>query len=101
MKLEIELYGEKETITLEKSTYSNNDNLAIVGRTEDGDIWGVLTVNTPQLLPNNMACVDVNNIPNIIEALTKAGIAKKVNNATINPGGYVDYPVMEFNLAKL
>lgn len=99
-KLTVTIWGETDTITLEKTSYSNNGNLAIVATDEEGMPWGNITVNTHVKLPENMACVDTNNIPGIVNILNDAGIAK-LTDKTINPGGFVDYPVMIFDLSKL
>lgn len=92
-------YGETTEVTLMKSNYAENDNLAVVGTCDEGP-WGNITVNTSAKLLPDHACVDINNIPDIVRILTEAGIAKPTGTS-INPGGFVDYPVMVFDLDKL
>ena len=47
-----------------------------------------------------MACLDINNLRGIDKTLVEAGLATKVG-LTINPGGFVDYPVYKIDIDKI
>lgn len=93
-------YGHETELSITRTTYQNGNLAVIATECETGEPWATLTINTDTILPENMACVDSNNIENIQSELTQSGIAKPTG-MTINPGGFVDYPVMAFDLNKI
>lgn len=95
-------YGEETELELKRTTYGCNSNLAIIAEDcSDGAPWGTLTVNTDVKLPDNEACIDVNNIEaSLFDAIIERGIGT-LTDKTINPGGFVSYPVMAFDLSKI
>lgn len=107
MMIEYDCYGTICKLKLYRTMYQNNGNLAIVSliaeTTDDlyeGQTFGTLTVNTDRKLPNNMACLDINNVPGIDKTLVEAGLATRTE-LTINPGGFVDYPVYRIDIDKI
>ncbi len=94
-------YGKTYRLELFRSTYATNNNLAIVAKDADThELFNTVTVNTDHSFPENLACVDINNMPSIENALLESGIAEKTP-MSLNPGGFVTYPVYRFNLALI
>lgn len=86
-------------LSVSKSTYSNNHNLALVlTDEEDGAMFGVATVNIDILMPN-FAFIDENNLPGMGDALVKAGLATKT--ATSRQSGWVSYPLYEIKVDQI
>lgn len=107
MMINYNCYGTIYKLNLYRTTYQTNGNLAIISliaeTTDDvyeGETFGTLTVNTDRKLPDNMACLDINNLRGIDKTLVEAGLATKVG-LTINPGGFVDYPVYKIDIDKI
>lgn len=95
MKKEIKInYRDYMEIYLFKSSYSNNGNLAIVAICDDGEVFGMLTVNLCDLPKKNLAYLDTSNMPDIEEALVKNGIAKKIGKPRMS--GFYEYELFEF-----
>ena len=103
---ELEFYGKKHRIVLAKTSYSNNDSIAVImlEQTEDGEEeWGVLTINLDgQCIPadSTSAYIDTNNLGNdILKWLKKNKIA------TVSPflgfSGYCSYPYVMFTKQAL
>lgn len=70
-------YNNKK-LYLFKSSYCSNNNLAIIAICNDGEVFGVLTINICNLPGTNQAYLDTTNMPKIDEALVDAGIAEKM-----------------------
>lgn len=107
MMINYNCYGTIYKLNLYRTTYQNNGNLAILAliaeTTEDayeGEQFDVLTVNTDRKLPDNMACLDINNLPGIDKTLVEAGLAT-ATGLTINPGGFVNYPVYKIDINQI
>lgn len=99
--LKIRLWDEDIELNIKRCTYTNNGNLAIIAEdNQTGEPFGTLTTNTDCVLPNNMACVDTNNMPTILDELVKAGLATPTGEG-INPGGFITYPIAIFDLDKI
>lgn len=100
MKYRSEWGGEYEVEAL-RAKYSNNGNLAIVLRCENGEPFSTLTVNLsdyPKLKPN-MAFVDTNNNLTAEEFIKEYELGKPTG--TIGFSGYCVYPLYEFDLDKI
>lgn len=93
-------WDEKFTVNVVRSTYCNNDNLAVMAiDAKTGEPFGNFTVNTDYKLPADHAAVDVNNMAFVVHVLEETGIAT-LTDVTI-PSGFVKYPVMKFDLTKI
>ena len=79
-------------VYLQKEEYRNNGTLAVLMFTEDGDLYGTVTVNLNHPLQSNtLAFLDENNLPGIGKWLEskKLGINMGVNARS----GFCTYPL--------
>ncbi len=112
-------------VTPIRTEYANNKNLAIQLMGEDGEPYAMLTVNLGQTrkrgikmettngqfdgrmkvlndtptLPEDMAYVDINNIPNAEEFIAENGLGTNTGIKMVS--GFCVYPLYRFNLDKL
>ena len=100
---ELEHYGKKYHIILEKNTYANNGRLAIsmLECTPKGkvkDYFDTLTVNlNGYCVGKDEQFIDTNNLPSdIIKWLVKNDIGNEVNGV-YGCSGYCTYPLFRFN----
>ena len=99
-EIEFEFYGDTYRLGLYKTTYTNNDNLAIVVMDEDSqEQFTVLTVNIMDLPENNMAAIDMNNNADLAVAVEKAGFF--THTGMDIPSGFCIYPICIFNLDRI
>lgn len=87
---------------VKRSTYKNNDSLAVVLVPEEyPEEYSVITVNIDDtnLFCCPLAFVDTNNYPNIEKFLTENGLATPVG--VFGQSGYCVYPLYAFNLEKI
>ena len=80
------------------TSYAQNGNLAVLSYEENGEPFADVTVNFYFLEPG-CAFIDTNNFPEIGNILEQEGIATPLNQ--YKRSGYCDYPLYEFNMAKL
>ena len=99
---ELEFYGKKYHIILEKNTYANNGRLAIsmLECTPKGkvkDYFDTLTVNlNGYCVGKDEQFIDTNNLPSgIIEWLEENSIGNEVNGI-YGHSGYCTYPLLKF-----
>ena len=83
-------------MTFKKSTYGNG-NLAIIAFEDDGEEYGVLTVNINILMPG-FATLDTNNFPNAEEVAKSLGA---VPTGQYLNSGFCRYPLYDFNSVEL
>ena len=79
-------------VYLQKEEYRNNGTLAVLMFTEDGDLYGTVTVNLNHPLQSDtLAFLDENNLPGIGKWLEskKLGINMGVNARS----GFCTYPL--------
>ena len=86
-------------VKIERTRYANNNNLAVQLICEDGEPYGMLTVNLDSNLPEDMAYVDTNNIPDAEDFIERNGLGTKTNFTKVS--GFCIYPLYRFNLDKL
>lgn len=99
-EIKFEFYGDTYRLGLYKTTYTNNDNLAIVVMDEDSqEQFTVLTVNIMDLPENNMAAIDMNNNADLAVAVEKAGFF--THTGIDIPSGFCIYPICIFDLDKI
>ena len=99
-EIEFEFYGDTYRLGLYKTTYTNNDNLAIVVMDEDSqEQFTVLTVNIMDLPENNMAAIDTNNNADLAVAVEKAGFF--THTGMDIPSGFCMYPLCVFDLDRI
>ena len=91
----INLFGESHEVVIKYSSYTNNGTLAVQLYDND-EPYGTVTVNLEDsiLLPDNMQCVDENNLPGIGKWLKKNKLAKPAGFSYRS--GFCEYPVYEF-----
>lgn len=87
----------KTTLSFKRSTYCDNSNLAIMAY-EDGQPYGVLTVNIDYLMPD-CACVDTNNWPDAEQIIKEQGFGKPLGRSI--QSGFCSYPIYQFDLSKI
>lgn len=90
-EFEFEFMGEKVTAHLEKCRYVNNNNIALIIVTDEGD-WGYLTVNLVDLNDDAIA-VDNNNLRgcDVIEVLENLSVLEPTE--IVIPCGFCTYKV--------
>ena len=95
-EFEFEFMGEKVTARLEKCRYVNNNNIALIIVTDEGD-WGYLTVNLVNFTDDFIA-VDNNNLRgcdvigcDVIEVLENLGVLEPTE--IVIPCGFCTYKV--------
>ncbi len=104
-KLTINLWGKEYKLSLEISSYRNNNTLAIKAYEYDEEFecdfpCSNITVNLPHgFADDHTQYVDTNNWPGIDEFLIDAGIAEDTDIMGVS--GFCIYPLMEFNLERL
>lgn len=99
-EINFEFYGDTYRLGLYKTTYTNNDNLAIVVMDEDSqEQFTILTVNIMDLPENNMAAIDMNNNADLAVAVEKAGFF--THTGMDIPSGFCIYPICIFNLNRI
>ena len=84
-------------MTFKKSTYRDNDNLAIIAFDDDGEVYGTLTVNINFLMPG-FATLDTNNFPNAEEVAKSLGA---VPTGQYLNSGFCQYPLYDFSSVEL
>ena len=99
-EINFEFYGETYRLGLYKTTYTNNDNLAIIVMDENShEQFAVLTVNIMDLPENNMAAIDTNNSADLALAVEKAGFFTNTGLPIFS--GYCAYPLGIFDLDRI
>lgn len=92
-------------VEVKRSTYKNNDSLAVVLVPEEcPEEYSVITVNIDDTnvfcCPfNEKAFVDTNNYPNIEKFLVENELATAVD--VFGQSGYCTYPLYAFDLEKI
>ncbi len=78
---------------LYRGTYPNG-TVAIVAVDQDGNEWGVLTVNLGSPMQGDQLCyLDVNNMPRgLIRALCDSGVCRPTG--LTGRSGYCEYPLV-------
>lgn len=91
------IYNGRE-LEIRRSTYRNNNALAVYFVDQDGDYYGDVTKNlaNSHTLPSDCAYVDENNLPGLGESLEEAGAARRLNQSA--QSGFCRYFVYQFNL---
>ena len=93
------LYNEIYNIKLMRSIYSDNNNTAIIAETEEGEPFGVLTVNLGEDLPKDMAYINTNNMPDALDFLIKNDLAEDTGKT--GKSGFCTYPLVKLKLDKI
>ena len=98
---ELNTWGMISHVVLYKTTYANNNTLAVIVEDSDGCPFATLTVNSSFSggLPENMQFLDVNNCPWAPAFLQEHGLAKPMGKALRS--GFCEYPLYEFDLTKI
>lgn len=92
--MKITQYGETYEVTLTKTTYANNGNLAIALTCDTGEPYGVLTVNLGEKLPADMAYVDTNNMPSAEKFIRENNLGEFTGE--VEYSGFCEYPLYKF-----
>ena len=87
--------GHPYEVYTRKTTYQNNGNLAILLVCDTGEPFGNLTVNLGEKLPDDMAYVDTNNLPNAEEFIRENNLGEPVGH--LRQSGFCTYPLYKFN----
>lgn len=94
-------WGQKEKIWLTKTTYTNNDTLAVQAWCKEGP-YDTITVNleeSNQLAGANRQFIDTNNCPWAPALLIDNGLAHDTGIAGFS--GFWAYPLFEFDVDKI
>ena len=93
-------------VRADRTKYRQNNSLAVALLTEDGSVFGIITVNinatdllTLKARADGYAYVDLNNFPWLTEFLEETGIAKATGESSIS--GFCDYPLYQFDLKQI
>ena len=85
-----------QSVYLEIANYLNNDTLAVLMFSVNGEPYGAVTVNLcSPFQSHNMAFVDENNMPGIGNWLVSNNIAETLHMS--QNSGYCSYPLYKFN----
>ena len=95
--MKINNYGTEYDVTIVKTRYFDGNFAIALMCSDDYEPYGNLTVNLGERLPENMAYVDTNNMPNA-ERFIKDNKLGKFTGKT-RKSGYCEYPLYEFNFA--
>ena len=85
-------------VTLRKTSYKNNNNLAIALDSPTEGPFAVITVNIHEL-PEGYAFVDTNNCPWAEKFIKDHGLGEFAN--AVGHSGYCTYPLYKFDMEKL
>lgn len=84
---------------IEIVNYATNNNLALLLYEED-ELYCDLTINLGVKLLDNLAYLDVNNVPSdVLKMLEDKGIYEITGN--YRQSGFVSYPLARFNMEKI
>ena len=92
-------------LTVKRTVYSDGRTLALLAFDEDGDRYGVLTVNLADPLgyldtePWCFGYLDINNWPGIKWVLRDADWCRRTGHG--RQSGFVEYPLYEFDIDKI
>ena len=90
-------FGTRYTVSFEKKTYIYRGTAIEVWCKEPGSCYwepyAMLTKNLGDLPPTNLAYLDGNNVPDLVEFVLGNGWCKKVGECS---SGYCVYPLVEF-----
>ncbi len=92
-------YGKTYEVTVTKTTYANNGNMAIALTCKNGEPYGMLTVNLNDVLPDGYAYVDTNNMPNAEEFIKENNLGTFAERYAYS--GFCRYPLYKFNLDSI
>lgn len=83
-----------------RTSYANNDSLAVFLETTDGEPFCRLTVNLPDSIASeDYQYVDTNNIPWALDFIESNDLG--VNTGIVGYSGFCEYPLVKFNLDKI
>lgn len=96
--MKIKNWGQEYEVTAHKAKYYNG-NLAITLTCDNGEPYGNLTTNLDNKLPENMAYVDTNNMPDAERFIKENDLGE--DTGLIAKSGYCTYPLYKFNIDKM
>ena len=91
--MKVTSWGEEYEVTVEKTKYGNNGNLAIQLWCDDGP-FATLTVNLNKKLKEGYAYVDINNCPWAEEFIEKNHLGEFADDFGFS--GFCIYPLYKF-----
>ena len=91
--MRIDFFGKPYDVTPNVTKYMDG-NLAIQLICTNGEPFGNLTVNLGEMLPPNMAYVDVNNMPDAERFIKEYNLGEPIG--TTRRSGYCTYPLYKF-----
>lgn len=100
--IKLNYVGEDFNLYIVLNKYATTDNLYVGLVSEDGGLFGDVTVNLMPIkgkMKKNYGFVDVNNLPYLEELIRRYKLGKKTNQCV--QSGFVNYPLYEFNLDVL
>lgn len=97
MTFNFKAFGNTYCGYLEIRKYGNG-NMAINMVLKDGEVFGPFTVNICPMLENEVT-LDVNNIPEIEEIITKNHLGEFTGNTV--QSGYCTYPIYKINISEI
>lgn len=93
----INLYGEEESVMVVTGHYNNNNSLAVMLETDDGEPFATLTVNLSDgIAEGEYQYVDTNNCPWAEDFIKENGLGTPMG--IMGYSGYCQYPLYRFNL---
>lgn len=98
----ISLYNENYHVNLYRSAYTDNDTLAVMLITEEGEPFATITVNldaSDSITDPACAFIDTNNCPWAEEFLKKNEIGTPTG--IYGRSGWCSYPLYRFNIDKI
>jgi len=97
---ELEFYGEKFNLVAKTANYSDNDSLAVMLETDEGEPFAVLTVNLSDgVAEKEYQYIDTNNNSWAEEFIKKYKLGEPTG--IMGFSGFCQYPLYKFNLEAL
>ena len=96
----LEFYGKTYNLVVKTANYSNNDSLAVMLETDEGEPFTILTVNLCDgVAENEYQYVDTNNNSWAEKFIKKNNLGKPTG--IMGFSGFCKYPLYKFNLEAL
>lgn len=97
---ELEFYGEKYNLIVKTSRYTNNDSLAVLLETEEGEPFATVTVNIMNgVASEEYQYIDTNNCSWAPKFIEDNGLGTPTG--IMGFSGFCQYPLYRFNLEAL
>ena len=96
----LNFYGKEYNLVVKTSHYTNNDSLAVIVETDEGEPFDTITVNLSDgVAEKEYQSVDTNNSPWAEKFIKDNGLGTPTG--IMGYSGFCKYPLYKFNLEAL